>query len=130
MHGFEQLSPLCPFFDPGAVTAAIDGLPDTLAADDSTWSLVYDFEGKPAWIWPHGQIPPSNLSTSADGSHGGFGVRYQLALSSAATNDAAAGELLAAQRCPERAASGVRPEVICPTMAFIAASMSLKLSTG
>jgi len=27
-----------------------------------TWTLVYDYEGKPAWLWPHGQIPPSNLT--------------------------------------------------------------------
>ncbi|HEX7499917.1 MAG TPA: exonuclease domain-containing protein [Polyangia bacterium] len=47
---FLGLIRLCPFFDPGAVAAAIDGLPDTLAADDSTWALVYDFEGKPAWL--------------------------------------------------------------------------------
>ncbi|MGA9656882.1 MAG: hypothetical protein WBV96_23515 [Polyangia bacterium] len=28
---------LCPLFDPNAVAVAIDTLPDTLAADDSTW---------------------------------------------------------------------------------------------
>ena len=69
---------LCPLFDPNAIAAAIDALPETLAADDSTWTMVYDFDGKPAWLWPHGQIPPSNLSTSADSSHRGFGVRYGL----------------------------------------------------
>jgi hypothetical protein len=48
---------LCPFFEPNAVATAIDNLPDTLAADDSTWTMDYDFDGKPAWLWPHGQIP-------------------------------------------------------------------------
>src|ERR1039457_7194814 len=89
---------LCPFFDPGAVAAAIDGLPDTLAADDSTWALVYDFEGKPAWIWPHGQIPPSNLSSSADGGHRGVGVSFGFDLTGAAATNAPAGEQ-PAQRC-------------------------------
>jgi len=28
---------LCPFFEPNAVATTIDNLPDTLAADDSTW---------------------------------------------------------------------------------------------
>jgi hypothetical protein len=58
---------LCPFFDAHAVAAAIDGLPDTLAADDSTWTKVYDLDGKPAWLWPHGQPPPMNLSTTIEG---------------------------------------------------------------
>jgi hypothetical protein len=66
---------LCPFFDPGAVAAAIDYLPDALAAYDSTCTMVCDFDGKPAGLWPNGQIPPSNPTTSADGSHRGFGVR-------------------------------------------------------
>jgi AAA+ superfamily predicted ATPase len=78
---------LCPLFDPGAVAVAIDALPETLAADDSAWTIVYDFDGKPAWLWPHGQIPPSNLSTSADGSHRGFGVRYGLNFSVAEAPD-------------------------------------------
>ena len=91
---------LCPFFDPGAVAAAIDGLPDTLAADDSTWALVYDFEGKPAWIWPHGQIPPSNLSTSADGGHRGVGVSFGFDLTGAAATSAPAGDQPAQRSVP------------------------------
>jgi hypothetical protein len=49
--------------------------------------MVYDFDGKPAWLWPHGQIPPSNLSTSADDSHRGIGVRYGLNFSVAEAPD-------------------------------------------
>src|ERR1039457_1463611 len=91
---------LCPFFDPGAVAASIDGLPDTLAADDSTWALVYDFEGKPAWLWPHGQIPPSNLSSSADGGHRGVGVSFGFDLTGAAVTNAPAGEQPAQRSVP------------------------------
>jgi hypothetical protein len=67
---------LCPFFDPAGVAAAIDGLPDTLASDDSSWSVVYD-NGKPAWLWPRGQIPPVNLSTTTRAaSSTGIAIRY------------------------------------------------------
>jgi hypothetical protein len=78
---------LCPFLDANAVAAAIDGLPDTLAADDSAWTMVYDFDGMPAWLWPHGQIPPSNLSASADGSRRGIGIHYGLNFSVAKAPD-------------------------------------------
>jgi hypothetical protein len=91
---------LCPFFDPGAVVAAIDDLPDTLAADESTWTLVYDFDGKPAWLWPHGQIPPSKLSTTPDGSHRGLGVSFGLDLNSPAVANAAAGTQPAQRSVP------------------------------
>ena len=82
---------LCPFFDPNAVAAAIDGLPDTLAADDSTWTTAYDFDGKPAWIWPHDQTPPMNLTTSADGYHRRVGVSFGLDLSAGEASDTSAG---------------------------------------
>ena len=91
---------LCPFFDPGAVAAAIDGLPDTLTADDSTWDLVYEFDGKPAWIWPHGQLPPSNLSTSADGGHRGVGVSFGFDITGAAAANAPPGEQPAQRSVP------------------------------
>ena len=93
---------LCPFFDPHAVGKAIEGLPDTLAADDSTWTLVYDFEGKPAWLWPQGEIPPSKLSTSAEGHarHGGFGIRYELAVSTTGGTDDPSGSQVAPRCVP------------------------------
>jgi AAA+ superfamily predicted ATPase len=91
---------LCPFFDPGAVAKAIDSLPDTLTADDSNWTLVYDYEGKPAWLWPHGQIPPSNLRSSADGGYSGVGVSFGFDLTGAATTNAPAGEQPAQRSVP------------------------------
>ena len=52
------------------------------------WSTT--FEGKPAWIWPHGQIPPSNLKSSADGSYRGVGVSFGFDLTGAAATSAPA----------------------------------------
>jgi SpoVK/Ycf46/Vps4 family AAA+-type ATPase len=44
--------------------------------------------GEPAWIWPHGQIPPSNLTSSADGDRRGVGVSFGSDLAgSAKAND-------------------------------------------
>jgi hypothetical protein len=91
---------LCPFFDPGAGAAAIGGLPDTLAADDSNWTLVYDYDGKPAWIWPQGQIPPSNLSSSADRNHHGVGVSFGFDLAGAAKANAPDGAKPALRSVP------------------------------
>jgi hypothetical protein len=92
---------LCPFFDPGAVAKAIDALPDTLAADESNWTLLYDYDGKPAWIWPHGQIPPSNLTTSADGNRrGGVGVSFGFDLNGALTVNAPDGAQPAQRSVP------------------------------
>jgi hypothetical protein len=64
------------------------------------WDLVYDFEGKLAWLWPHGQIPPSNLSSSADGDHRGVGVSFGFDLTGAATTNAPAGEQPAQRSVP------------------------------
>jgi hypothetical protein len=83
---------VCPFFDPGAVAAAIDGLPDTLTVDETNWTLIYDYEGKLAWIWPQGQIPPSNLTSSADGDRRGVGVSFGSDLNGAPAPNTHAGE--------------------------------------
>ena len=85
-----------------AIAKAIDGLPDTLAADDSNWALVYDYEGKPAWIWPHGQIPPSRLSTSTGGGHRGVGVSFGFNLTGAAAVNAPALRARAGSRRGQR----------------------------
>ena len=82
---------LCTFFDPGAVAKAIDGLPDTLAADESNWTLLYDYDGKPAWIWPHGQIPPFNLCASADGDRRGVGFSFGFDLTATGVSNDPAG---------------------------------------
>jgi hypothetical protein len=34
-------------------------------------NALYNYDGKPTWIWPHGQLLPSDLTTSADGGHRG-----------------------------------------------------------
>ncbi len=71
-----------------------------MAADESNWTLVYDYDGKPAWLWPHGQIPPSNLSTSADGDHRGVGVSFGFDLTGATATSAPAGEQPAQRSVP------------------------------
>jgi hypothetical protein len=62
--------------------------------------LVYDYEGKPAWIWPHGQIPPSDLTTSADGGHRGVGVSFGFDISGAPATSATAAEQPAQRSVP------------------------------
>jgi AAA+ superfamily predicted ATPase len=91
---------LCPFFDPAAIAQTIDGLPDTLTADDSNWTLLFDYEGKPAWIWPHGQTPPSDLCTSADGGHRGVGISLGCDLTGATATNTPTGEQPAQRAVP------------------------------
>jgi hypothetical protein len=62
--------------------------------------LVYDYEDKPPWLWPHGQTPPFRLSASAVGAHHGIGIRYDLALPATAADEASAGDKHAQRSVP------------------------------
>jgi AAA+ superfamily predicted ATPase len=58
----------CPLFDGAAVAAMIDGLPDTLEADETGWTTAYGSrDGKPAWIWPRAAHLPIGLSETPNG---------------------------------------------------------------
>ena len=98
---------LCPFFDAPRVATAIDGLPETLTADDAGWITLYDFAKKPAWIWPSGERTPWDLSTAAQ-DFAGSGVELRLDFTAPDADGDASAQPAGAPATPPRSVPATR----------------------
>ncbi|MBM3957737.1 MAG: hypothetical protein FJ313_06755, partial [Gemmatimonadetes bacterium] len=105
---------LCPHYDPGAVAAAINVLPERISPEPGRWITVYHWkDGAPAWIWPKDARLPSGLRDTSDNPwhSGGLNVRVDLGLDAASGEHAArpqVGQCLTARSIPKTRYADVR----------------------